>query len=261
MDRTKLPLDIGEVLDFLATGIDRIFTDKLVGFYLTGSLSYGDFDPGRSDIDLLVVLETPVTDKEALMLQKLHEEAEAAHPAWRARIECSYVPRAMLSEILPPKQPRPYVGAGIFYPQADYGNEWIINQYFLYRYALPLRGPEFRTLLERPVEMAAVQAACRRDLYREWAPMLDNPSPLADPHVQSYVILNLCRILYTVRTGQALSKRVACQWAKEEYPRWAQLIGNAEKWIYGDAFDHRGETLSFIHLAMEEIPPETLAGR
>ncbi|HNR81746.1 MAG TPA: nucleotidyltransferase domain-containing protein, partial [Candidatus Pacearchaeota archaeon] len=51
--------DIDEVVDFLAQGVKEIFGEELVGFYLTGSLSYGDFEPGRSDIDLAAVLEVP----------------------------------------------------------------------------------------------------------------------------------------------------------------------------------------------------------
>jgi len=43
--------DIGDLLDFLAAGIKNIFGGDLTGFYLTGSLSYGDFEPRRSDID------------------------------------------------------------------------------------------------------------------------------------------------------------------------------------------------------------------
>ena len=36
--------DIGDLLDFLARGIQNIFGGDLTGFYLTGSLSYGDFE-------------------------------------------------------------------------------------------------------------------------------------------------------------------------------------------------------------------------
>jgi len=47
--------DINDILFFLAIGIKDIFGQDLIGFYLTGSLSYGDFVEGRSDIDLAVI--------------------------------------------------------------------------------------------------------------------------------------------------------------------------------------------------------------
>ena len=40
--------DINDVLEFLTEGVERIFGDGLVRFYLTGSLSYGDFDEGEA---------------------------------------------------------------------------------------------------------------------------------------------------------------------------------------------------------------------
>ena len=120
--------DIDEVLFFLAQGVKGIFGDGLVGLYLTGSLSYGDFEEGRSDIDLAVVLKKPATPKQIAAIKQLHLETEKKFPKWGKRIECSYVPLGMLKETLPPKAPRPYVGNGIFHPQELYGNEWFINK-------------------------------------------------------------------------------------------------------------------------------------
>ncbi|AVP87849.1 hypothetical protein phytr_9200 [Candidatus Phycorickettsia trachydisci] len=47
---------VTEILKFFASSITKIFQQKLAGLYLTGSLSYNDFDISKSDIDLLVVL-------------------------------------------------------------------------------------------------------------------------------------------------------------------------------------------------------------
>lgn len=51
--------DINDVLFFLSEGIEKIFGSDLVGIYLTGSLSYGDFNSSRSDIDLTVIIKEP----------------------------------------------------------------------------------------------------------------------------------------------------------------------------------------------------------
>jgi len=77
----------------------------------------------------------------------------------------------MLQNTLPPKDPRPYVGAGIFYPATPYGNEWLINNYFLYKYGIALIGPDFKSLA-RPVDIVDVQKACVNDLHKEWEPKI-----------------------------------------------------------------------------------------
>ena len=137
--------DINDVLYSLAQGIQDIFDTNLVGLYLTGSLSHGDFDEGRSDIDLAVVLKEPASPEKIELTKQLHSDVEQKYKKWSKKIECSYIPLDMLQNILPPKTPRPYVGGGTFYPKAPYGNEWLINQYFLYKYGIALIGHEFKT--------------------------------------------------------------------------------------------------------------------
>lgn len=241
--------DIDEVVDFLAQGVKEIFGEELVGFYLTGSLSYGDFEPGRSDIDLAAVLEVPANLEQIAKIGKLHLEAEQKFKQWAGRIECSYIPRVMLAEVLPPKEPRPYFGAGIFYPAADYGNEWLINRHFLYQYGVVVVGPDFKTLAA-PVETKNLKEACIRDLRREWVPKINDEKFLANSHYQSYVVLNLCRIIYTVANGEAASKKVAANWVKEKYPQFKSLIETAQAWHYGTEMDCLFQTVDFIKFAV-----------
>jgi len=48
--------DINDLLADWIGGIKNILGPNGLGLYLTGSLAYGDFVPGRSDIDLYVAL-------------------------------------------------------------------------------------------------------------------------------------------------------------------------------------------------------------
>lgn len=43
--------NINHLLWIITKDVHEILGDKLVGFYLMGSLTYDDFRPGRSDID------------------------------------------------------------------------------------------------------------------------------------------------------------------------------------------------------------------
>lgn len=243
--------DINETLAFLVNGIMRIFGEKAIGIYLTGSLSYGDFDLGRSDIDLAVIIRNSAHNAETDEIKALHEETERKFAKWLKRIECSYIPLKMIENILPPKEPRPYFGGGVFYAKADYGNEWIINQYFLYKNGVALIGPDFKTLV-RPIKIEDVREACVRDLYKEWEPKLHDDDYLRDSHQQSYVVLNLCRILYTVSKKDAVSKPIASEWAKRKFPEWASLIGEASNWRYGIEMRRQEEVKQFIKFAIKE---------
>lgn len=151
-----------------------------------------------------------------------------------------------------PKEPRPYYGEGTFYPKAKYGNEWIINLYLLYNHGISLYGPEFNKLI-KPVNITVVQKACVRDLFKEWEPKLRNTSWLDNEHYQSYLVLNLCRILYTVMAASTASKKVSAAWVKQQFPEWAELVQSAEDWQYGFKINQKEKTLDFLKFAIDKI--------
>ena len=48
---------VNAILGMLLSGAQEILGNRFTGLYLYGSLSSGDFDPERSDIDFLVVTD------------------------------------------------------------------------------------------------------------------------------------------------------------------------------------------------------------
>jgi len=231
----------------------HILGENLVGVYLTGSLSYGDFNPENNDIDLLTILKTPASQEKLEALKQMHLRVERENEKWAKRIECSYVPLDMLESIHPPKTPRPYIGEGIFYAEAPYGNEWIINQYLLYKHGIALMGPDFKTLV-KPISIEDVRKVCIRDLFEEWEPKITDPTYLQNSHYQSYVVLNLCRILHTVICHSTATKKAAASWVKSEFgPQWNNLIQTAENWRYGDEMDLKEEAIEFIQFVINKV--------
>jgi len=189
--------DINNLLDDLSVNIKKILNENLVGICLTGSLSYGGFILDRSDIDLTVVVHKPISEKELELLKKMHLDIESKYSKWEKRVECQYIPLNMFKNIIPNELRRPYLGAGKFHPDALYGNECLINNYALYKHGISLFGPEFKALIE-PIDIKDVQIASARDLLKEWEIKIGDSKFFANGHYQSYLVLNLCRILYTV---------------------------------------------------------------
>jgi len=157
-----------------------------------------------------------------------------------------------MQDILPPTTPRPWWGFDTLYAEAPAGNEWIINHYFLSKHGVALYGPEFRTLIP-PLDRREVQKASARDLFKEWTPKINDPEWLANPHDQSYLVLNLCRILHTVVGGEPGSKRVAAAWTKATYPQWRSLIEEAEQWKYGKEMKRADDAIAFITFSIERV--------
>jgi hypothetical protein len=157
-----------------------------------------------------------------------------------------------MGELTPPRTPRPWWGFGTLYAAAPAGNEWIINHYLLSQYGIALEGPAFNELIPA-IDIRDVRQASARDLFQEWMPKIGDAVWLSNSHYQSYLVLNLCRILHTVVQGQPRSKKIAGQWAKGEYPQWQNLIEEAETWTYGDKMKRQADAVAFLQFAVDRV--------
>jgi hypothetical protein len=60
-------------------------------------------------------------------------------------------------------------------------------------------------------------------------------------------------VLHTVIHGQPGSKKVAGEWAKGTYPRWTNLIEEAERWAYGDEMKPQADAVAFLQFAVDRV--------
>jgi predicted nucleotidyltransferase len=245
--------EINEILLNISKNLKNILDKNLIGLYLFGSLTYGDFNPESSDIDLVVVIHRSLNHHELELIKKLHHQISEQYKKWKERLEFSYTSIDMFKTILPPEEPRPYFGGGIFYDRAPYGNEWIINNYLLSQYGIPIIGPDFKKLIQ-PIDIIEVQKACIRDLFQEWEPKITDLEWLGNSHYQSYLVMNLCRILYTVICGDTATKKISAQWVKNKFGvPWIELIETAEKWQYDETMSLSNKAIDFIKFVIEQI--------
>lgn len=245
--------DINDVLILLSNNMKAILGENLIGLYLFGSLAYGDFNPDSSDIDVVAMIDHKLNPKALAAIKEMHKTIGEFYLTWQERLECSYTPIAMLKVTLPPLEPRPYYGGGIFYDAAPYGNEWIINNYLLYEHGVTLLGVDFKTLMQ-PINILDVQKACIRDLFAEWEPKISDAAWLNNSHYQAYLVLNLCRILYTVMCAKTGTKKVSAEWVKNKFgSAWHPLIDAAQQWKYGMTVSFKKETIAFLRFTIDQI--------
>jgi predicted nucleotidyltransferase len=219
--------------------------DNVIGIYLFGSLTYGGFDAKSSDIDLLVVTKTILNKVEIDIVKNIHEKLTVFDENWSKRFEVSYTPKEMFKDKNIPVKPRPYYNA-IFYDEATYGNEWSINNYLLYKYGKAIYGIDFKNILEYKINMDEIIKSCINDFYKEWLPKLIDDEWLSSSHYQAYIILNICRIIYTISNSELANKIESAKWVKQKYPKWDFLIEEAESWNYGETLNKQNEIKEYL---------------
>lgn len=203
--------------------------EDLLGLYLFGSLSTGDFYPGRSDLDFFAVIASEFDDDVLEKLHRLHAEFVAAHPDWDDRVEVGYFPKAALATLTTaPSGTIAVVSPGEPFHARAISADWLINWHGVCTAGETLVGPppnELGPKVGRSVLERAVRAQVGQ--WSEWIESQDFSD--ARPF-QGYAIVTMCRCLYTLRHGGQASKEGAARWAAGQFPAWGDLIRDAIVW-------------------------------
>jgi hypothetical protein len=225
LDHPTPHADVNVVLGELLPGVLAILGDQFVGMYLTGSLATGDFDR-HSDVDFVVVTEDEVGGEFFSALDALHRRIATIDSWCATQLDGGYVSRRALRRFEPANAIHPHIdrGTGECLKLVRY-DEGVVQSHLLRERGIALEGPDPQSLID-----AVTPADLRRAMPRVldvWASrILSDPAQIENQGYQSYTVLSLCRILYTVRFGAVVSKPAAARWARETLGR-ASLIDRA----------------------------------
>jgi predicted nucleotidyltransferase len=222
---------VNVVLRELLPRIRAALGENFVGLYLFGSLVTGDFDPSRSDVDVLVVTNAEVDTEQFAALQAIHQHLAASDSAWATEVEAYYLTWAALRRDEPSFGDHLKVnrGGGVLEPlHRDAG--WLVQGHILREYGVPLAGPDPKTLVE-PVRPNDLRQATAKGTTEWLESLLGNADELRRPGFHVYVVLTLCRVLYTLANDAVASKQVAGRWARTTLDaRWTGLVERALAW-------------------------------
>ncbi len=232
--------------------------------YLYGSLALGDFDPLHSDIDYIVVARDEITDDRLSALQEMHAQFDASGSSWAGKVEAAYIPKEALHHSTPTQAKYPQVEKGTQLIKAPLEIGWAFQLYTLRERGVVIAGPDPRSITS-PVERSSMrravaviaggwqEQASQDPDWMKWVRQRD---------AQSFVVLTLCRMLYSLDTGDVTSKPQSARWVKGTLvhqnifgPRLAGLVDRAlvgqhlqEKALVRDVED----TLAFIRYTFEK---------
>jgi hypothetical protein len=255
--------DVDRIVQILLDRVKTLLGDQFVAFYLEGSLAYGDFDQD-SDIDFVVVTTADVSQELFLRLQKMHDQIAVFDSPWAVQLEGSYLSRSAV---------RGFDQAHASFPNIERGpgerlkwvapdRSWDIHRSVTRDRGITLTGPDPRELID-PVSPAQLQHAMQWVLSDWGKSLLSNPEPMGQRGYQSYTVLTMCRILFTLRHAAITSKKTAADWGKDQLgANWSRLISSAWEGRHAPDTEATPEdiqgTLDFIRytLVQAEISPE-----
>lgn len=202
-----------DVLQKLVAGVRERLAGNYVGVYLQGSLATGDFDDS-SDVDFLIITEDEPTEPVIAALQTFHQALYDDHPShWAKHLEGSYIPRAALTELPPPRRRLLYLDHGSTTFEMSDHDHYLAVLWVLREQGVTLEGPEPKSLVPL-IPVDALRAEVRTTMI-DWAKtILCDPDEISARWYQAFAVLSYCRMAETLATGEVHSKRHGVNWAK-----------------------------------------------
>jgi predicted nucleotidyltransferase len=242
---------VNETAQLLLENVRVILGGYFYGLYLCGSLASGDFDPGHSDIDFLIVTEEELPETMIPDLELMHKRIWDSGLEWTKKLEGTYIPKNSLYRYNPDDPPRPSINEQKFhvFQQEDY---WLINRHILREKGVVIAGPPIHPLIA-PVNPDELRCAIINGLIKGWTPKINDGEWLVLPGYQPYIVLTCCRALYTLKYGTVKSKPVSARWAQKAIGnRWRDLIECALAWHYGMPHGDIEKTLQMMKYTLEK---------
>ena len=204
-----------------------ILGDNLVGIYLHGSAAMGCFNDEKSDIDLLVVINSDLSAEDKLQYMDMVVELNAFAPT--KDIELSVVKKSVCKPFIYPtpfelhfsvahlewykRNPHDYV-----LKMNGTDKDLAAHIMIIYHRGICLYGEDIKNTFE-DVGREAYFDSIWYDIEHSEAEILENPV---------YITLNLCRVLAYKRENLILSKQEGGKWGLENIPkRYCKLIQQA----------------------------------
>ncbi len=206
------------VLENLAKQSQNILGDNLVGIYLHGSAVMGCFNEKKSDIDLLIVVDTALSNEIKRRYMDMVVELNTYAP--KKGIELSIVRENVCKPFV---YPTPFeLHFSIMHLQwykanpSDYidkmnGTDKDLAAHFtiIYHRGKRLYGKEIKDVFEE-VSREFYFDSIWYDIENAEEEIMANPT---------YIILNLCRVLAYKKDGLILSKQEGGNWGIDNVPK------------------------------------------
>jgi predicted nucleotidyltransferase len=250
--------DVNEILNNLLVDVKDVLGDQFVGMYLFGSLANGGFDKD-SDIDVLVVTDAEISDDTFSTLAEMHKRIAKVDSPWAIQLEVSYIPREALRRFDLANMCHPHLdrGSDEKLHMMEHANDWIIQRHILRERGVIIAGPDPKMLID-PVSPDDLRQAIVDMLSLWFNPIFENPSQINKRGYQSFFVLSICRMFYTLKYGEIVSKKFAAEWAKENLDaRWRPLIEHAWLGRQNPGLEAQpediSETLEMMRYALQQI--------
>ena len=243
--------------------VDAELPGLIAGLYLVGSVSLGDYRPGRSDVDFVALLAGALTTAELDRLRAAHRDL--VRTARRPDMEGVYATANQLRQSSQDALGISVAGGGTVTVGGSIATP--VTWTNLASCPVVIRGPEPALLGIRADERELTRWALEnlRSYWRRWLDEARRPGRLAawtlGPDGVMWAVLGAARTHCTIATGRIVSKSSGGHYAREVFgPRWHRIVDEALRLRrgqpsargYRNPLHRRRDALAFISAVIDD---------
>lgn len=244
------------MLDF-ESALRHSFPGKVYGVYLYNSIALGAFDPVKSDIDYIVVLNSDFTEPEAVRLKQIHKYLFRRY-RYARKLEGMYIPKGEIGKKSAKIKPHLYYCRQKLQQKARH-NINAVTWWTLLNNGIGVNSPDIRFLKVRIPPEELVESM-RHNLNIYWKSKLERRLIFLTDYWVEFSVLTLCRIVYTLENQKVVSKCEAAKTVRESLPEQYRDVvsealrireGSGGKSVFRSVFSRRKAVLAFIRHIVE----------
>jgi aminoglycoside adenylyltransferase-like protein len=253
-DRKLLP-PLDRIVPAFVDDLRATLGDELVALYLLGSAAGEGFDPGLSDLDLVVVTASTIDRLDFGPFAGLIDRLAGREPDWADRLDVVFVGRDTLRTFREGHGPFLEVSHENLLQRHDRADDWLETWFLTLDADWPIVGPPPAEIIA-PIDIDEFLHVLVVDVERYVAAVqLDwGDGKLA------YRLMTVCRLLRSIDSRALCSKVQGAEWVAERYPEWAPLIrATLEVRATGEERTYTPEARASIPAALAALAAEVVA--
>jgi hypothetical protein len=222
------PHEVRTVCEVYLALVDEAVPGLVEGLYLHGSLGFGEWYAGRSDVDFVAVTSRRPDAATVRALAEVHERLGETFP--RPAYDGFY---ATWPDLAGPTGRCPDLPCILGGQWRDEGRFDVnpVTWHELAGHGVTVRGPEL-TGVEIWTDQQVLRAYTREDLATSWAETATSlrrfPDEAVRPDIAAWCVLGVSRLHHLLATDRLTSKDGAGRHAVEAFgPRWRPLVAEA----------------------------------
>lgn len=232
MDKTFYEdVEFNVIMNKFKNEMKNILGENLLSIIITGSVSLGDFIPGKGDIDFIVVTQHDLSSQNCTDIIEFHEKLRAGGLGQLGiQLEGIYCPLDMI------KKTDNYEGKGCYIGTSRKGWKEITSSglsitdfFMLSQYGKVFYGKDIRSRIYAPTYVEL-----QKEIKSEIKKNLNYSNKINDIYFSLHLLYLGTRGLYTFLNNKILSKGESCKWFITEYPesKWKPFIKYSSKYRY-----------------------------